>query len=228
MTYKTSNVNKQLSSPALLIFSQFHRHILKNRTMLFKTPFISVSKRIGVGLKKQAAVFYFNFTQRRVVRYSCFDLFEKMKVFSAIWAMKYLFNISNKTYCTLPLCWKTEDAKFPKHLFQGLKYLCRLWLLRPTTLYRGINPYGAGGTGWVAGQESLYITKGFYGSKMKLLHEFTQSRASNICKCGISKPCWYMLSHLQNLSYVNGIHVFWNWFGLKFAYFINAGHSNNG
>ena len=59
----------------LLFFSKFHRHILKNRTMLFPTTFISVSEKIDVGLKKHAANFYFNFTRRRVVRYSCFDFF---------------------------------------------------------------------------------------------------------------------------------------------------------
>ena len=32
--------------------------------------------------------------------------------------MKYLFNISNKTYCNLRLRWNTEDAKFSKPLFQ--------------------------------------------------------------------------------------------------------------
>ena len=32
--------------------------------------------------------------------------------------MKYLFNISNKTYCNLRLRWNTEDAKFSKLLFQ--------------------------------------------------------------------------------------------------------------
>ena len=57
-----------------------------------------------------------------------------MKVFSAIWTMKYLFNISNKTHCNLCLCWNTEDAKFPKHLFRGLTYSCRIWLTRTTTL----------------------------------------------------------------------------------------------
>ena len=47
----------------------------KNRTILFPKPFISTSEKIGVGLKKQAAIFYFNFTRRRVhvVQYSCFD-----------------------------------------------------------------------------------------------------------------------------------------------------------
>ena len=42
--------------------------------MLFPTIFISASEKIGVGLKK-AADFYFNFTRRRVVRYSCFDFY---------------------------------------------------------------------------------------------------------------------------------------------------------
>ena len=74
------NVNKRVISPDLLIFRQFHRHILKNRTMLFPTTFISTSEKIGVGLEKQEAIFYFSFTRRWVVRYSCFDFFS-----SAIW-----------------------------------------------------------------------------------------------------------------------------------------------
>ena len=101
---RNPNVNKWASSPDLLIFRQFHRHILENQTMLFPTTFISAQEKIGVGLKKQAAKFLFNFIQRRVVCYSCFDFFQcKMKVFSAIWAMKYLFNISNEMYCKLRL-----------------------------------------------------------------------------------------------------------------------------
>ena len=96
------NVNKWVSSPYLLIWSQFHRHILKNQTVLFPTTFISASEKISVGLKKQAANFQFNFTGRKVARYSCFDFFPQCKmVFTAIWAMKYLFNISNKTFCNL-------------------------------------------------------------------------------------------------------------------------------
>ena len=37
----------------------------------------------------------------------------KMKVFPAIWTMKYLFNISNKTHFNLRLLWNTQDVKFP-------------------------------------------------------------------------------------------------------------------
>ena len=48
MTHETSK-----SSPDLLTFSQFHRHILKNLTMLFLTIFSSASEKIGVGLKKK-------------------------------------------------------------------------------------------------------------------------------------------------------------------------------
>ena len=53
MTYETSKC------PDLLNFSQFHRYtcILKNRTMLFPTTFISVWEMIDVGLKKQVANF---------------------------------------------------------------------------------------------------------------------------------------------------------------------------
>ena len=75
-TYETAKCNyKWVSSPDLLIFRQFHRHILKNGTMLFPATFISTSEKIGVGLEKQRAIFFFNFTQRWVVQYSCFDFF---------------------------------------------------------------------------------------------------------------------------------------------------------
>ena len=50
MTCDTSKCQQTGSSPDLLIFSQFHRHSLKNRTMLFPTTFISRSEKIGVGL----------------------------------------------------------------------------------------------------------------------------------------------------------------------------------
>ena len=55
------NVNKRINFPDLLTFSNIHRHILKNRTMLFTTNFISASEKIGAGLKKQAANFLFPF-----------------------------------------------------------------------------------------------------------------------------------------------------------------------
>ena len=66
---------------------------------------------------------------------------------------------------------------FPKHLFRGLKYLCRLWLTRPTTPYGSINPYG---------NKKTYTSQSdFYGSIMKLLYDFAQLRASNIYKRSI-------------------------------------------
>ena len=37
------------------VVSLFHRHILKNRTVLFPTNFISMPEKIGVGLKYQVA-----------------------------------------------------------------------------------------------------------------------------------------------------------------------------
>ena len=88
------NVNKRVSSPDLLIFRQFHRHILKNRTMLFPTAFISTSGKIGVGLEKQAAIFYISFTRRWIVWYSYFDFFS-----SAIWRCFQLSGLWN-TYLT--------------------------------------------------------------------------------------------------------------------------------
>ena len=144
MTYETSKCQQTGNFSWFIdFFHQFHKHLLKNRTMLFPATFISTSKKIGMGLEKQAAIFYFNFTRRWVVRYSCFDFFQcSIKVFSTIWTMKYLFNITNKTHCKLCLRWNTEDAKFPKHLFRGLKYLCRIWLTSHTTPYGSMNPYG--------------------------------------------------------------------------------------
>ena len=67
-------VKKWVSSPDLLIFTQFHTYILKNWTMLFPTNFFSVSEKIGFCWKKHEADF-FDFMQRRVARYSCFDFF---------------------------------------------------------------------------------------------------------------------------------------------------------
>ena len=45
-------VNKRISSPDLLMCRQFHRHNLKNQTMLFPATFITTSEKIGVGLEK--------------------------------------------------------------------------------------------------------------------------------------------------------------------------------
>ena len=52
------SINGLYSSPDLLTFSQFHRHILKNWTTLFSTTFISASDKMGMGLKNQAAIFF--------------------------------------------------------------------------------------------------------------------------------------------------------------------------
>ena len=60
---------------------------------------------------------------------------------------------------------------FSKHLFRGLKYLCQICLTRPITPYGGINPYG---------DKKAYTPQSdFYGSKMKLLYEFAELRASH-------------------------------------------------
>ena len=47
--------------------------------MLFPASFISESEKLGVGLEKQTAIFYFNFTRRWVVEYSCFDFYSSAK-----------------------------------------------------------------------------------------------------------------------------------------------------
>ena len=62
--------------------------------MLFPTTFIFTSEKIGVGLEKQAAIFYFSFSRRWVFRYSCFDFF-----FNAIWGYFQLSGLWN-TYLT--------------------------------------------------------------------------------------------------------------------------------
>ena len=59
------NVNKWISSPDLCNFRQFHRHILKNRTMLFTATFISASEKIEVGLKKNKRLILFCLMSRR-------------------------------------------------------------------------------------------------------------------------------------------------------------------
>ena len=109
------NVNKWVSFPVLLIFHQFHRHILKNQTVLFPTTFISTPEKIGVGLKKQVAIFYFSFNRRwgspvflSRLLFQC-----NMMVFSAIWPMKYLFNISDKMHCNLHLLEIHKMLNFP-------------------------------------------------------------------------------------------------------------------
>ena len=111
---------------------------------------------------------------------------------------------------------------FLKHLFRGLKYLCRIWLTRPTTPYRSINPYG---------DKKAYISQSdFYGNMMKLLYDFAQLRAPNIYKRGISKPYWYVLSHLQTFHGVWLFIIKWNILKLvwsKICMFSNARHSNN-
>ena len=71
--WENPNVNKRVSSD-LLIFGQFLRHSLKNRTKLYPTTSISVSEKIGMVFKKQAANFYFSFTWR-----SCVDFFFSAK-----------------------------------------------------------------------------------------------------------------------------------------------------
>ena len=63
--------------------------------MLFQVTFISTSEKIGVGLEKQATIFYFNFTRRWVVQYSCFEFFH-----SALWRYFQLSGLwnTNLTY----------------------------------------------------------------------------------------------------------------------------------
>ena len=59
--YDLRNIHMSTNGQVLLISHQFHRHILKNRTMVFPTTFISTSEKVGVGLEKQVAVFLFQF-----------------------------------------------------------------------------------------------------------------------------------------------------------------------
>ena len=163
--------------------------------MLFPKTFISASEKIDVGLEKQAVNFYFNFTQRRVVRYSCFDFFS-----CANWRYFQLSGLLN-TYLSYQIrCTATyvhveihKILNFPG-ICCGDWNICAEYDLRgrqPLTV--GINPYG---------DKKTYTSQNdFYGSITKLLYDFAQLRASNICKSGISNPCWHMLSQLQNHSW---------------------------
>ena len=128
-----------------------------------------------------------------------------MKVFSAIWAMKYLTYLIRRiaTHVHFEI---HKVLNFPKHLFRGLKYLCRIWLTRPTTPYGSINPYG---------DKKAYVSQSdFYGSIMKLLYDFAQLRASNIYIHAVAFAQPFMVF---DCLYVNWI--FRNWFGLKSACF---------
>ena len=66
--------------------------------MLFPATFISSSEKIGTGLEKQAANFYFNFTRRWVVRNSCFDFFSSAKwryfQLSGLWTTSLTYQIN--------------------------------------------------------------------------------------------------------------------------------------
>ena len=62
-----------------------------------------------------------------------------------------------------------------------------------TTPDGSINPY--------SGKNIYTLESNFYGSIMKQSYDFAQLRTSNIYKRGISKPYWYILSPLQNLSW---------------------------
>ena len=55
--YQAGELRCPTTALVFFIFSRFHRHCLKNRTMLFPTTFISAPEKIGVGLKKQSANF---------------------------------------------------------------------------------------------------------------------------------------------------------------------------
>ena len=111
--------NKRINSPDLLIFSKFHRHILKNRTMLFPTIFISASEKIGMGLKKQATNFYFIFTQRRVVQYSCFDFFFS----NAKWRYFQLSGLWD-TYLTYQIRRTATHVHFEIHKMLNFSRIC--------------------------------------------------------------------------------------------------------
>ena len=193
LTYETSECQRTGKFSWFIYFRQFQRQILKTQTILFPKSFISTSEKTVLGLKKQAANFYFNFTQRKAVRYSCFDFFssEKWRYFqlSGLWITYLTYHIrrtATNVYTEIH-----KMLNFPS--IPGTWNICaKIWLTRPITPYGGINPYR---------DKKAYTSQSdFYGSKMKLIYEFAQVRASNICKCAISEPCWHLLSHLQNFS----------------------------
>ena len=88
------------------IFGQFHTYFEKSDNDFPNNfYFCSGKNRCGLENKKKTGwlIVLLNFTRRRVVQYSCFDFFpvRNKRIFLAVWAMKYLFNILNKTYCNL-------------------------------------------------------------------------------------------------------------------------------
>ena len=150
------NVNKRINSPDLLIFNKFHRHILKNRTMLFPTTFISASEKIG--LKKQAAnFFYFSFTRRRVVQYSCFDFFT-----SAKWRYFQLSGLWN-TYLTY---WIRRTATHVHFQIHKVLNFPMTEIFVPKMTYEADYHYGSINS---YGDKKAYTSQSdFYGSLMKL------------------------------------------------------------
>ena len=76
-----------------------------------------------------------------------------MKVFLAIWAMKYILNISDKTYCNHVHFEIHKMLNFPKHLLRGLNIFVPSVTYEADYLLREHKP--------LRGQESLYVTKRF-------------------------------------------------------------------
>ena len=143
MTYETSKCQQTGKFSWFIgIFHPFHRHILKNRTVLFPTTFISTSEKIGMSLEEQAAIFYFSFTWRWVVRFSSFDFFS-----SAIWRYFQLSGLWN-TYliyqirCTATYIYDEihKMLNFPS-ICSGDWNICAEYDLRGRYPYGGSNPY---------------------------------------------------------------------------------------
>ena len=130
-----------MRSPVFLFWLLFQCNMKAFSSIWTMKYLFSISNN---GLRKTSGYYLFQFhPEMRSPVFLFWLLFQcNMKAFSSIWTMKYLFSISNKTHCNLHLRWNTQDAKFPKHLLRGLKYLCRIWLTRQTTPYGSINPYG--------------------------------------------------------------------------------------
>ena len=141
MTYETSKCQQTCKFSWFIDFSPISKTPFENSDNAIPSNFHFYVEKDRHGFGRTSGYFLFQFHPEMGSPISIFS--------SAVWRYFQLsgpwntyFNISNKTLCNLCLRWNTEDAKFPKHLFRGLKYLCRIWLMSHTNPYGSMNPYG--------------------------------------------------------------------------------------
>ena len=117
--FRLNNSKFRLNILKFLIISKFRHKISKLRLNNPKFRLNILKFRLIISkFRHDISSWFFvcNSTPGNLVRGSRWLC--KMKVFLAIWTMEYLFNILNKTHCNLRLLWKTQDIKFPSHLFR--------------------------------------------------------------------------------------------------------------